>query len=184
VYINALCDDNLKGLIVEGHPSDEELKMALLEITAEYSSLCGGTHAPAVNNSIRKIHLYRLTVISCRISIGLVASGNYSCLALLRHFAGINAKVPVSEKDRQKLLRQIDAKARGKMVQLKEELFYFEKLSRAAAGDKITARNYSEQIAAVSRFVGFHVNKMTILLSDYAAYVNQFNQSISNGLNK
>jgi hypothetical protein len=186
VYIEAVCEDNLRGLIVEGQPTVEALKMALSEMTAEFSSLCGNTHASSVNNSIKKIHLFKLSLTTYQLSIGLISSGDYACLTLLKSF-GIYLKEPKNEAEREKLLKQIDSKARAKLVQLKEELAHFDKLYKKESGGKVAAQSYSEQIAAVSRFAGFHINKMTITLADYAAYVKQFNESVKsmkNGINK
>jgi hypothetical protein len=185
-YIEAVCEDNLKGLIVEGNPTDEELKMVLSEMTAEFSSLCGNTHASSVNISIKKIHLFKITLTAYQLSIGIVSSSDYSCLATLKVF-GLYLKEPKTEAEREKLLKQIDSKARTKLVQLKEELLLFDKLYKKDKGSKVTTQSYNEQIAAVSKFAGFHINKMTITLAEYAAYMKQFNESLKsmkNGLNK
>jgi hypothetical protein len=177
VYIEAVCGYNLKGLTVEGNPTDEELKTALAEMTAEFSLLCGSIYASSVNTSIRKIHLCKIALTAYRLSTGLISSGDYSCLTTLKGF-GVYAKEPTDEAGREKLLKQIDSKARGKLVQLKEELTRFDRLYKKDEGSKVTAQSYSEQIAAVSRFAGFHINKMTVTLAEYAAYVKQFNESL------
>jgi hypothetical protein len=182
VYIEAICGDNLRGLIVEGQPADETLKMALSEMTAEFLFISDNSHASSVNSSIKKIYMFKIALTTYQLSIGLISSGDYSCLTLLKNF-GIYLKEPANEAEREKLLKQIDSKGRGKLVQLKEELIRFGKLYKKEAGGKVPAQSYSEQIAAVSRFAGFHINKMTITLADYAAYVKQFNESLKSTQN-
>ncbi|MDH6304611.1 hypothetical protein M2459_001346 [Parabacteroides sp. PF5-5] len=176
-YIDAVCDGNLKGLVVSGNPTEEALKESLSILTAEFSALCGNGRASSVNNSIRKIYMLRNTITAYSACMTLISVGDYSCLEVLSRF-GIKAKEPKTDAEKAKLLKLIDSKARSKSVSLKEELSRLENTSKEEESGKVTVQDYNEQIALVSKFSGFHINRMTITLSEYAAYVKQFNKSL------
>gem|GEM_PF-4337781 len=176
VYIDAVCEDNLKGLIVSGSPSEEDLKIGLAEMTAEFSALCGNGHTDSVSNSVRRIYELKNTIMAYLLAVNLIHSGDYSCLVQLRGF-GITGREPKNDAERDKLLKLIEGKSKGKTVHLKEELKRFDDLTKDKES-RATAEDYAEQIAAVSKFAGFHINKMTITLSDYAGYVKLYNKSI------
>jgi P pilus assembly chaperone PapD len=103
----------------------------------------------------------------------MIYSGR-ECFEELAQF-GIN----VSDPD--EALKKISTKINQKRIQLKNDTAQYQKIATSGSGKAAKRGDFNDQIALVSKTAGFHINKMTVTVAEYASYVKLFKTNKQNG---
>ena len=165
-FISAVCGLGYEGLIRSGKPPESALKTAVAALSSEFATLSGNERAAAASGSLRRIYALLAGITAARTALNAAALGETAPLLSL---------APAARGDVQKAVKAVERKMKEDNVRLKEELKRFEELSGTAGRGNAAASDYNDQIAAVSKFTGFRIDKNTVMLDEYASYVKQFN---------
>lgn len=175
-YIEMMCNDNLKALVISGNPDEETLKKAKTDLLMEFSELCGNEHSLILSNTLKSMYLNKSYLQGFRLCIALVYEGKYNPVINYLKSIGINANEPKTGKDVDSLIKMIEGRSKDKARRLKEDQRKYESLNRGEV-EKITPQFYYEQLAMLSRHTKFRIDT-NITLSEYAAYLNDFKKYI------
>jgi hypothetical protein len=137
--------------------------MAVAGLSCEFAALSGNTRASALNGSLRKVYCCMADLAALQVAVTIAQTGNPKAL---RDCGAATLK------DAERKIKELN-------VKLKEEMKHFDRLSQEAGNGRASLRDYNGQIAAVSKYAGFHISKHTVMLDEYAAYVKQFNTYIN-----
>ncbi len=168
VYVNLICDGNLQSLIIEGEAPEDILKATKSKLIIEFAELSGNVQMLSVNNSIKKIVVYRNEILTLQICANLILLGKIdSALEKLKEFR-------IDTSDPQKIIKRIESTIKTKIVHLNKELSKYSE-STDSDSDKPSSQVYNEQLAYLSAHFKFNIN-MDITLAQYAAYIKMYNQ--------
>ncbi|SHF50021.1 hypothetical protein [Dysgonomonas macrotermitis] len=183
VYIDVVCNDNLKALIIKGNVPEDVLSVTRTMLTVEFAELSGNTQMAATLNVIRQINLRKIQIECLRLSANLIAGGKFEdAIEYLKPYhIRIDENPDQNEIDR--VVKQIEGKLKGRIVSLHELLKRYESLSSKTEGDKPKPEYYTEMLIAVSKYTGFHLQKEKLTVSEFAIYLKNYNQYIET-LNK
>lgn len=173
VYVELVCNDNLKALIVEGIPSDEILQATKFSLMVEFSEISGNTQTSAVNQSIKKMYVYRMQIYCIQICAELIRLDMQDKAANYLKSVGVSGL----GKDKEKSLKRLEGVLKNKIINSNKEFKRYEELTKNS-DEKPNPSFYSEQLAILSTFFKFNID-MNISLAQYASYLKIFNQTKS-----
>lgn len=169
-FISAVCGLGYEGLVRSGKPPESALKMAAAALSSEFASLSGNGRAQAANGALCRIYATLAGITAARAALGAAGLGETGPLLSL---------APSAQGDARAAVKAVERKMKEDNVHLKEELKRFEELSGTAGKGRAAVPDYNDQIAAVSKFTGFRIDKNTVMLDEYASYVKQFNLHVN-----
>lgn len=168
IYRDATCNDNLKALIREGEPPEEELRHALEALTMEFAELSGNADLRSANKSVG-----RITACRCRItalSLALMTSDSEQAQALFRQYGW--GKLPDDKRE-----ARAEAKIKELRTTIAAETSRMEKRATRGSRRKTTEADFNHQIAIISKWTGFHLSDR-MMLAELAGYIREFDNSI------
>jgi hypothetical protein len=169
-YIRAVCDGDYTGLIRSGDPPQDVLKLAVASLCAEFARLSGNVQTGAINAALRRIYRHMASITALHIAIDMASMGDLD---------GLRSSGVATSGDVARDIKAAERKIKELGVTLKEETKRFDNVSKSTGVGRSELHDYNDQIAAVSKFAGFHINKHVIMLDEYASYVKQFNLYIN-----
>lgn len=179
VYVDVVCYDNLASLIVEGDAPPYALIRAKNALIEEFSILCKNAFTKASNEHMRKIYLYRSQLIALSLCSNFIDDD--ACVDYLRSI-GIKISAPITADNADRARKIVNSRIKQMSIRLKSEIDAYNKLADGAPAAKPTRENFTEQLVIISRHVGFRLTN-DITLAEYAAYINDFQNSLKNGRN-
>ncbi len=164
VYVDLVCNNNLRSLIISGNPTDDEVEIAKISLILEFSELSGNTQTHSVNNLLKGIYMSRMQIKSIEMCINLISSGRYSVAKDYLKSIGIS-KVDV---------KYLQGVIKSKVINLKKDISRYDSLVKESGSKKPTAQFYNHQLAVLSKYLKFDV-PMSITLAKYAEYLKLYN---------
>ena len=73
-YIEMVCNDNLRALVIGGNPPEEVLQEVRMALVAEFHELSGNALCRSLNNRIREVQLCRMRILGLSIAAQLLAA--------------------------------------------------------------------------------------------------------------
>lgn len=175
VYIDLVCNDNVKSLIIEGRAPDEMLIECKHNLITEFAELSGNTHAKQMSNIVRNIYLYKSQIQGLTIAINLLVNGEFEAPIEYLNKSGLKFKIPETNKDIETIIKRVEGHIKDKIRRINNLMKDYDKLTEGST--KVTPQFYTEQLATLSKHFGFRIDK-NITLSEYAAYVKDLNEYI------
>jgi len=158
-YIEAVCG-NSGALAVKGNPPMEILAETRSNLIAELAELSGNEQTQAVNNVLRKIYLYCSQMDALRMCIVLQGTPEAE-----KYLAGAGLKKATGER--------VAAVIKSKAILLNQESQRLEELT-GGGGEGPDRQYYEEQLVILGKHIGFKLDKQTLTLSQYAAYLKHY----------
>ncbi|MBB4036557.1 hypothetical protein GGR21_002463 [Dysgonomonas hofstadii] len=177
VYVDLVCRDNLKALVIDGYPSDDILNKTKMSLIIEFSELSGNPHTAAMNIVLKNIHVYRIQINCLQMSHRLLLLGDSDTAINYLKSQGI---IDVSY-NRNKFLKRLEGIIKSKVINMNKDMKKYNK-SASEKADKPTPQYYNDHLAILSSHFKFNID-MNITLAQYASYLKIFNQSISKNQN-
>lgn len=180
VYVDLICNDNLKALIISGEPSEDELEEAKLQLVAEFNELCGDGRQSAYINKYREIMLYKSQILGLTVCARLLSKWEYDNVFEYLNQTGLTVKkVPDSEAEWIRLGRRIESRIKMLRVKIKEAIKQCNNLAgRSENGSKPTLKDFNDQLVQISKNAGFRLT-MDITLLEYAGYLKDYNNTLN-----
>lgn len=173
VYIDIICHDNLRALVVSGNPSDEVLEEAKIKLVTEFRQLSGDSNSK-YSNSIKRMLAYKLQVVGLSSAIRMLASKDVRAFEYLRA-NGIPCNVKSYDNTTiSRLITRIESKIRTLNIKIREE---HGRLLNMPKGTTPTEESFNDQLVILSKHAGFRLTR-DITLAEYAGYLKNFKHSI------
>lgn len=167
-YRDAVCNDNLRALVVSGNPTDEELAEARDVLSVEFAELTGNMNVRTVNISKARIMALRCRVMA--LSAAVVVPDHPNASELFRQEGW--GKLPVEQQ-----VKRAEAKIKELTVRLNRETAQAAK-RQDKAPQRLTEAEFNMQMVVVSKWVGFHLSdRMT--LAELAGYIKAYKEYIN-----
>lgn len=184
VYIDVVCNDNLKALVIKGHIPEKELNKVRTMLTIEFSELSGSSHITSTINIIRQIYLRNVQIDGLKIAAMLIQAGHYE--QVIEYLKPLHIKLnnPNDDKEIDRVIKQVEGKIKGKIVSIRELQKRYDALTAITDSGKPKEENYTEMLIALSKYVGFHLKKEELTLSEFAFFLKSFNKEIERLNNK
>lgn len=170
-YIDATVRNNTQSLILSGTAPDGVLQRVKTELSIELSELSGNQHAGALKNCMRKMYTLKALIQGAQISLSLCLCNEYD--EAITWFRKRN----VQAKDIPTLVSRGISFIKAQNSRLKSEMKRYENLTSSGKGGEITEMYFTETLIALSKHVGFRLDK-NIMLAEYAAYLKDLKQTI------
>lgn len=172
-YIDLVCNDNPRALVIEGNPPAEVLEAVRIALVNEFAELSGNGHTSAVNLCVGRMNLYRARITGLSLCLFLIGCGRTE--EVVPFLAGTGIRAKASDKG---LAGKIEAGIRSNRIRLKEELKRYRGLvSKEEGGERPTPGLFTDQLVSLSRHAGFRLTN-EITLAEYAAYLKDMKQEL------
>jgi len=183
VYIDLICNDNLRALIKYGTPKDEVLQEAKLKLCAEFAELSGDETAKAIFTAIRDVYMYQSQVALVTVVLNLLKSKISDGLPYLKSI-GLNVAMPKRESDYVQAIKRVNGFLKGRVIRYKEAYKQYELLSKGNGKSKgIKSSDFTDILVHLSKNAGFRLTT-DISLAEYASYLKLYKKDIENGSNR
>lgn len=179
IFIEVMLTQNIALLIISGEPSFEELAVAWREILEEYSGLIKTNKSQSVFDCWKNIIItqHKLTTIGFALYALKIQYDAEIAEAVALH--GYSLIEPLE--DRQAYLTQIyavETEAKTLVVLLNQYRAEYAKLCPEAAaptaGSQADALQYDKELAILSRFMGYRIDKTLTTVAEYCAAANLY----------
>lgn len=178
VFLQCLYDNDYDGLIISGEPTEEQLKAAWREIYKQYSQLTISEEGNAFVDLIIDIQQLNSQIIIIDNAIKLLSI--YFDKDIVDILNMIGARCDIKEDDDNetfnKKVKQIIARAKNKIIQLKEREKELEKMQKEQT-ESVGQEVYFDQLSALSHFFGYSVPP-TIPMFQFIRDVNRMKDSL------
>lgn len=183
VYIDLVCNDNLRALVLTGNPPEDVIQEAKMGLLSEFHELSGDARSASVTNSLRLIYGYKAQILGLVLSAQLLPGPDKEQIAGHLRQNGIRIKsIPEDEAGLRSLVQRIESRIKNLQTRLKEEVKRYNAMQSRSAGQAPTPDLFNDQLVLLSKHVGFHLSK-TITLAEYAGYLKDYKTSIKYGRN-
>lgn len=181
VLISLICDNDMSELRNCPDISIDALKMAKNNIIFDYTRICGDKENEIAIQQLNKIYLLQCRIHSLNLCVNLVKSGLYEDVIPFLKSLYVSIKKHDTREDMIRNLKVIRATSKKIQMQLIEELEKYNKKSNSPDSKKITRMDFERQIAAISKFMGFKIDKDKTTVNEYASYVYQYKIHLNDG---
>lgn len=178
VYIDAVCNENLQGLVIDGKPSEDVLLLAKSALTIEFSELSGNSEAAIVTNLLKQMYVYLSQIQGLKICLNLIQGDRFDDVVEYLNSHNIKVLKPTNEDEKTKLVKQIEGQIKGKSIQFDQIKKRYDKINVNASSGKPRAEYYTELLITLSKYVGYHLKKEKLTLSEFALYLKDFTKHI------
>lgn len=176
IYVDIICNNNLKALILQGNPNEEILEAAKIGLIIEFSELSGNMQSRSLNNVIRQIYLYKSQITALHLCVSLICSGDTEIPYAYFKSCNINVSIPQTDKEYASLLKKVEGIIKGKSIQLKEAFKRYQTMSKESDTHKPTIQSFIDQLVLLSKHVGFNLSINQITLAEYASYLKNYKE--------
>lgn len=173
-YIDLVCNDNLRALVVSGNPPETLLQETRHQLYTEFSELSGDSQFQVMNTTLRKIHTYRANILLLLVCQRLLALGErLQALSFLAK-AGVRFAPGMETKP---ILSKLSGLIREKKIRLRSEEKRYQSLTGGQTSEKLTPAHFTSQLVSLSKSAGFRLTT-SITLAEYAAYLKDMKETI------
>ena len=162
VFITCLCDHDLRGLVIQGHASQDELNEAWAAILSEYSSLIKSPEAAKCYELLRMVHNYQVRIIAAQ-KAAILLEYNRDDRDVLRMIKELGIPGP----------RSISGYIKMWNVELQARQKELDALNAKAAGRKRTRESFTSELVVLSRFQQYRVTLDTTV-AEYCTILNHY----------
>lgn len=173
VYVDLVCNNNIKSLLISGHASDDILIECKQNLITEFAEISGNTQAHHMSSIVKNIYLYKSQAQGLTIAINLLLSGDLELPIVYLNNNGVRVTKPETVKDMDVIVKRTQGLIKDKIRRINNLMKDYEKLT--VGSTKVTPQFYTEQLMTLSKHVGFRLDK-NISLAEYAAYVKDLNE--------
>ena len=180
VYINLVCDKDIRALIKKGNPPTEELEEARDNIASEFAELSANTTMSSIHNCQRQIYFLKSQIYGLAISLHLVSSGEHVEAIDYINKQGLRIKAASFDKESvENIEKKIKNAIANRNIRLTQET---KRLTEIAGGRQkgaeFTKTLFNDQLIHLSKHFGFRITKK-ITLAEYAGYIKDYQKSLS-----
>lgn len=179
-FLDALCDDNLNSLIIEGKATQDQLTQAWLLILAEYYELRGdgidGNEQWSLSRDIQKLnnHLHILD-ICVQFLLERYSASVADSLRKLGYSFRPTSFEPV---DYIEMLNAVVQKSKLKYMQLQQMIKQLEKLMEEAGNEKPKRESFEQAVIYFEEMQGATYNIDELTVSKYIMLEKKYNQKV------
>lgn len=178
IFLQCLYDNDYDGLIISGEPTEEQLKTAWREIYKQYSQLTISEEGNAFVEVIIEIQELNSQIIIIDSAIKLLSI--YFDKDIVDVLNMIGARCTIKKDDDEKTvaekIKQVVARAKKKIIQLKQREQELEKMQKEQT-ESVGQEIYFDQLSALSHFFGYSVPP-TISMFQFIRDVNRMKESL------
>jgi hypothetical protein len=149
-FIDCLVNGNLRRLVRDGNPSDEELRAAWIELYGEYSELSGNQSHRYMFSLMKSILVLKLRLLCVQ---GVLKSSKDMSVLKELGYTG----------DTQRII----AKAKRELVELQGKEKELEKMKKDNSGDSASEGDFTAWIVAVSKYMGYRIDRKTTTVAEF-----------------
>jgi hypothetical protein len=183
-FIEAYCNNDLSVLIISGNNvPDENLKNAWDEILFEYSSLIANSESNYLLSLQKKMSILRADITYVENAVAILKIRFIQEIAdelISMGFIG-----DYSEPNLHLQLTRVISLSKNKVVELGELDEEFNRLNSTANGKKQTEEDFNKTIVALSKYIGYRIDKEVVKVDEFAAvfglYISESTKTQSNG---
>lgn len=168
VYRDAVCNDNLRALILEGEPSEEVLREARQALTVEFAELSGDTGLITANKGLARTIGYQYRIQA--LAVASIIPDHPEAVKLFARYGW--GKLPVDVQ-----IKRANDKIKEYTVVLDKETARQQKHAAKQATKRLTAADFNRQMVIVSKWVGFHLSDR-ITLAELAGYFKSYSETL------
>lgn len=173
VYIDMVCDDDLRALVVYGNPGDDVVEEARGRLLTEFSELSGDSRFGVMNSCLRRMHYYRSNILLLAVCQRLLFLGGKEKVVEYLREQGVGC----DGLSREELLSKVSGLIGERKMRLRSEEKRYKKLTDEEKTEKPTRRYFTEQLVELSKYAGFRLTT-EISLGEYAAYVRSMKEYV------
>jgi len=176
VYIDIIVDNKLKGLVVSGNPSPEELEEAKLKLMSDFAEMSNSGESQAITEVINSYYAQRNAINGLDIALKLVLAGRFEKAIEYLNKNGVKCSAPANEGEFKALIDKIHLKLKNRMAKFKEISSRYKVLSKKS--DKPTRRYYSKLLVVLStcEIIKMQLDPKKMTVAEFAEYLNIFNE--------
>jgi hypothetical protein len=179
-FLDALCDDNLNSLLIEGKASKDQLMQAWLLILSEYYELRGdgidSNEQWALSRDIQKLNNH-LSVLDICVQF-LMERYSDSISESVRRLGYSFSPISLAPSDYIELLNEVVQKSKTKYIQLKQLIKKLEKQMEGAGQEKPKRETFERSIVYFEEMQGTTYNIDELKVSKYIMLEKKYNQKI------
>jgi len=176
VYIDIVVDNKLKGLVVSGNPTPEELENAKLRLMSDFAEIANSGESQAITEVINSYYAQRNAINGLKIALKLVLAGRFEKAIEYLNKNGVKCSAPANEGEFKALIDKIHLKLKNRMAKFKEISSRYKILSKK--GDKPTRRYYNKLLVMLStcEIIKMQLDPKKMTVAEFAEYLNIFNE--------
>lgn len=170
-FISAYCNNDLSVLVIDGTPTDQELKDAWDEILFEYSTLIRNGDSAYLLGLQKRISLLDFDIFYSETAVGFLKQRfdqdiiDY-LINELGYFGDYNPENP-DQYERQ--LNRILSLVKTKKEDLKDLISEYERLNNTNTGKKQSEEDFGITLAALSKYINYRLDKQTVCVDEFAS---------------
>ena len=184
VYIDAVCNDNLKGFVISGNPPEEILQINRSALTVEFSEMSGNAEVNMITNLLKQIYLIQTKIEGLKICLKVVDVEMHPDVLDYLKKHGVRLVNPKNKEEVNKLISELTGRMNGHIIRFDELKKKYDTINKASSGEKPTPEYYTSILIMLSKYMGFHLNKEKITLSYFALCLKNYNRENEMLLNK
>lgn len=174
-YIEIVYRDNLKCLIVSGTATETELTQAKIDILQDFSLLTGSTVSSSLLSALNKLSVLKWQVLGLNIMLKSIQN-NVIDDEVKKHAERNRITLTDDPEKNYKAVKRVINSLSGKIQEVTARI---DKItSSSQKGEKSTEKDFMEQIAIVSKFMGFRIDPIVTYLSEFASYLSMYRQHV------
>jgi DNA repair ATPase RecN len=179
-FLDALCDDNLNSLIIDGKVTRDQLTQAWVLILSEYYELRGdgieGNEQCALSRDIQKLHNHLYLVDVCvQFLLERYSDSIADSLRQLGYSFRPTSTEPI---DYVKQLNSVVQKSKTKYIQLQQLLKQLEQLMDEAGTEKPKREDFERMIIYIEEMQGATYNIDQLTVSKYVMLEKKYSQKV------
>lgn len=179
-FLDALCEDNLNSLIIEGKATGDQLTQAWVLILSEYYELRGdgieGNEQCTLSRDIQKLHNHLYLVDVCvQFLLDRYSDSIADSLRQLGYIFRPTSQEPI---DYIKQLNSVVQKSKTKYIQLQQLLKQLEQLMDEAGTEKPKREDFERMIIYIEEMQGATYNIEQLTVSKYVMLEKKYSQKI------
>jgi hypothetical protein len=163
-FIDAYCNGNLSVLIRQGNPTEKELQDAWNEILFEYSALVANGESNYILSLQRRMSLLNADIFYIENAITILR---------LRYEQDIVDELIamgfIGDYKKPEQLKRVVALAKNYVIELSELQEEFDRINATATGKKQTEDDYNRTLVALSKYIGYRIDKELVKVDEFAA---------------
>jgi hypothetical protein len=187
-FIDAYCNVDLKGLIISGKPTPEELQKAWNEIVFEYSSLIKTEQSQYLFDLSKEISLLQWHINYVDGAIKLLSIRYEKEVAEELRELGYQVREDIGTQEYEDALKRIISLCKTKVFDLDVAVEEYNRLHNTKEGKAQGEDEMFSTLAALSKYQGYNIDKnttsvyeVTIIFNNYLAESKRMEKQLSNG---
>lgn len=179
IFIDAIIDDNLKGLIIKGTPTDEEISEAWEFIYCEYLEISKSARTEYLLQLQNDIRLLEDEELHVGMAIYLLhpnmrpyCLGREGELIKILRYYGYNQTIDFNSPDYDKVISVISSRIAMKKLRLDGKRKELKEYLDANKTGKPSRIQFDNILVRLSRFQGYHIRAAKITVSEYLTIFN------------